>query len=413
MIAIEAFGASARSAEREHPDWLSAYVRYADSEAPLAFTFWTGVFTLAAILQRKVWIDMEPRFTWYPNFYILMVAPSAVATKSSTIGMGADLIQGIDGVSFGPSIGTWQGLLPRIAEARTILEYPQGVYTPTCCLSIYVREFGTFLDPNDRMQTDVLSDLWDGNRLDKATASQGNVLIEHGWLNILGGTTPAWVQQNVPEYLASGGLFSRIIFLYAKHKSKLMAYPDEHPPAEGFRALRDSLRRDLERIYEYKGPFTITPDARRWGNAWYKQHWTQRPPGAMNEERYQGYLGRRFCLLHKASMVLSASRRSDLIIDEKELTDSDALLSSVEKHMQRVLGDIGATKEGVMNQHLLDLIKAYGTIKRTVLWRLMMTRIRRYDDFSEMLKGCEAAGLCRLEARPGDTDITITHLRDH
>ena len=69
---------------RNYSDWLKAYMEYAGyGEAPKYMHFWTGVSVIAGALRRKVWID-EIYFKWYPNFYIIFVAPPGVVSKSTT-----------------------------------------------------------------------------------------------------------------------------------------------------------------------------------------------------------------------------------------------------------------------------------------------------------------------------------------
>jgi hypothetical protein len=63
---------------RKLKDWLSAYVDYASySEAPKRMHFWCGVAAIAGALRRRTWIDMS-YFRWYPNFYIIIVAPPGI-----------------------------------------------------------------------------------------------------------------------------------------------------------------------------------------------------------------------------------------------------------------------------------------------------------------------------------------------
>ena len=69
---------------RNFPNWLTAYATYtADSESPREFHLWTGIWTLAGALRRRVWIDMR-KFQWTPNFYIVLVGPPGIVNKSTT-----------------------------------------------------------------------------------------------------------------------------------------------------------------------------------------------------------------------------------------------------------------------------------------------------------------------------------------
>ena len=76
---------------RNYDDWLKAYLRYAEStEAPMHMHFWSGVSAVAGALRRRVWID-QAYFKWYPNFYIVLVAPPGIVSKSTTVGIAMNL----------------------------------------------------------------------------------------------------------------------------------------------------------------------------------------------------------------------------------------------------------------------------------------------------------------------------------
>ena len=65
--------------------WLKTYVAHMRfNEAPSSFHFWVGVGTIAGALRRKVWTD-HLTYQYTPNFYIILVAPPGVATKSTAI----------------------------------------------------------------------------------------------------------------------------------------------------------------------------------------------------------------------------------------------------------------------------------------------------------------------------------------
>jgi len=78
--------------------------------------FWTGVSTLAGALRRKVWVDMG-YFKWFPNFYIILVAPPGIVSKSTTAGIGMSLLRQVPDIQFGPDVITWQALVQSFAES--------------------------------------------------------------------------------------------------------------------------------------------------------------------------------------------------------------------------------------------------------------------------------------------------------
>src|SRR3989304_116541 len=96
---------------RRCDDWLKAFVDYASyGEAPLKFLFWTGISTIAGALRRRVWIDQK-FFQWVPNFYIVLVAPPGIVSKSTTANVGMNLLRKLEEIKFGPDVITWQQLI--------------------------------------------------------------------------------------------------------------------------------------------------------------------------------------------------------------------------------------------------------------------------------------------------------------
>src|SRR5574338_1341831 len=102
---------------RKFPDWLTAFCNYASfGEAPRRMYFWTGVSVVAGALRRRVWID-QAYFSWYPNFYVILVAPPGIVSKSTTADVGMSLLRQVSDVKFGPSVVTWQALVQSFAQS--------------------------------------------------------------------------------------------------------------------------------------------------------------------------------------------------------------------------------------------------------------------------------------------------------
>jgi hypothetical protein len=207
------------SQKRFCDDWLKSFIDFAapGTEAPYNALFWTGVSTIAGALRRRVWIDMR-HFQWLPNFYIIIVAPPGVITKSTAINIGMNLLRQVPGIRFGPDVVTWQALVESLANsAESVIDHNSGEFHTMACLTIASDEFGMLLNPQDREMIDVLVHLWDGKKgvFKKVTKTSGCDDVQNPWVNIIACTTPAWISGNFPEYLIGGGFTSRCVFVYA------------------------------------------------------------------------------------------------------------------------------------------------------------------------------------------------------
>lgn len=397
---------------RHFSNWVKAYVAFTtDSEAPDDFHFWTGVAIVAGALRRRVWIDMR-KFQWTPNFYIILVGPPGIATKSTSIRTGIRLLEQVDGIHFGPPSITWQKLAESLANSvehmKMTMPNGQDELFPMSCLTISVSELGTFLKIEDTALVDVLVDLWDGqlSTWGHSTKTSGSVEIKNPWLNIIGCTTPTWLKANFPEHLIGGGLTSRIVFVYGEKKRKLVAYPDEMMPDADYIALEKKLVEDLKKIAMMQGPMLLTPKARDWGHDWYTRHWTGPRPTHMASDRYGGYLSRKQTHIHKLALVLSAARSNDRRITEVDLHEASLLLESVEPHMIKVFESIGVVDEARRIGEIEKFVSAHGWLSSDQIWRFVMN-IMSQKDFEESLKSAVRGGLLKVELRNGQRGVRL------
>lgn len=358
---------------RNYENWIQGYVEYTSHlEAPTAFHVWTAIGTIAGALRGKVHIDMG-YFRWKPNFFIIFVAPPGVVSKSTTAGVGMGLLRLIEGVDFGPESITWQALTEAFAEAEKPI--PE-LGTSSSSLTVVASELGTFLDPKNRELVDVLNDLWDGRSASwkRRTKGEGITEIKNPWLNLMGCTTPSWVQENFPQYAIGGGFTSRTVFVYAEQKRKFSAYPKKEMDAEGefYNIARTKLVTDLRDISKITGEYRLTPEALAWGESWYEQHWTQESPD-VDREVHGGYIARKQTHLHKTAMVLAAARHSERNISADNLVEAERIVTALEKDFRKVFSAMSANKDVHAQQVVLNALTRVKRMDKRSLYRAIMT----------------------------------------
>lgn len=390
--------------KRIHQDWLNAFCQYASwSEAPRHMHFWTGVCTIAGALQRKVWID-QAYFRWYPSFYVIMVAPPGIVSKSTTAGIGMDLLRQVPGIHFGPSIVTMQALVAKFAEITEAFEY-NGEMHPQSALILESSEFGNLLDPRDKDMVDLLVSLWDckkGN-FDKATKHSGSDSVENPWISLIACTTPSWIAGNFPEYMIGGGFTSRCIFVYADKKAKKVAYPYLEVP-ENHKEMEEKLVADLVAISKLTGEFSLTPEAIQWGKQWYDELWEKRPAN-LDDDRFGGYIARKQTHLHKLAMVMSASESGRLEIRPDHLSVANEMLIDLEPDMAMVFSKIGKTDASVYMDRAVDFVRKSRIVAYDAFYRHVHSYFPSMRDFEDMLAGCIRAGFLQTVTKDGVTYI--------
>lgn len=399
---------------RNFPDWLSAFIDYAShGEAPKEMYFWTGVSTLAGALRRRVWID-QAYFSWYPNFYVILVAPPGIVSKSTTANVGMNLLRQVPGIHFGPDVVTSQALITAFAESTEAFQYNEEWY-PMSALTLVSSEFGNLLNPGDKQMVDLMVELWDGNRqLEKKTKMSGNDMIQAPWINLLACTTPSWIADNFPEYMIGGGLVSRMIFVYAEKKAKYVAYPGLRVP-KGHKELERKLVQDLEHIsVNLCGPFTLLKETVEWGEAWYQHHYQNRPAG-LDDDRFGGYIARKQTHIHKLAMVLSASRADDRQIAVVDLATANEMVTALESNMPMVFKRIGLSETSVQTERFLTYVRKQGKVPYDEAYRFIHAHFPGAKDFEDMVLGCIKSGqleLRQLGAKMYLIDLSANQVRE-
>lgn len=372
-------------------DWLAAFQQYSSyGEASQRLMWWVGVSTIASVLQRKVWLDMGD-WEWSPNFYILVIGEQGVVRKSTSIDVGLNLAKQVPGVKMGPSSASWQAFIDKLEEANVRFPLPDGEMFEMCCLTLGVSEFGTFFKPEDREQTDVLTDLWDGKRgsWTKATRTVASNNLVNPWINMIAGTTPAWMARNMSADELGGGLVSRIIFLREDMPTIDIPYPKLHmPPYRQF--MRETLLNRLCEIGNMMGEFSMSGSALEWGCDWYTRERDELRKGGL-QGLEAGFRARKQVHLHKLAMILAASE-GHMSIGAEHLIEADSRLQDIEADAHRALNVVKQTEVTGDAMQLVGLVRPRGQIKKRELFRLMITEGMSWDRFQTALENAVRAG---------------------
>jgi len=384
---------------RHYKNWLSAFIDYASyGEAPKHMYFWTGVSTIAGVLRRKCWID-QAYFKWYPNFYIVLVAPPGIVSKSTTAGIGMELLRQVPGVKFGPEIVTWQALASAFTNSAETFEY-QGLHHTMSPLTIESSEFGNLLNPQDKEMVDILVTLWDGKGIRKETKHSGNDDIINPWINLIACTTPSWIAGNFPEYMIGGGLTSRMVFVYADEKQKYVAYPKNHVPKD-LKERAAKLVEDLEQIsMNCVGEYQLSPSATKWGEAWYTRHYAEKPKH-LDDERFGGYLARKQTHMHKLAMILAASESDVMVLEKDHLELAYTMVTDLERDMAQVFEKIGKSDESFYADRIVAYVRKCGPLAYQDVYRYVYSQFPSLGDFESVFAGCIKAGFLALTSEKG------------
>jgi hypothetical protein len=249
-----------------NPDWIAAfYTLLEEQHAPPLFAKWAGVYAIGAAVQRKVWLSSRGQRV-YPNFYIALVGPSGTG-KGVTLAPLAHILAELPQQHIAPASITSAGLVDELKDADVSLISRTGKAYQYNALTIISRELGVFLPAYDLEMLSRLTDLYDGHGYAERRRGAGKRLeIPNAHLSLIGGTTPAYLANTLPEGSWGEGFMSRMVLAYSGQLERREIVEEL---AEENTTLYDALVDDLILIGEREGQINWDKEALAAFNKWY------------------------------------------------------------------------------------------------------------------------------------------------
>lgn len=336
--------------ERHVPDWIDGFMDYTEnSEPPSSFKLWTAISVISAALQRKCRLEWGS-LTFFPNMYVVLVAPSGKARKGTAMGFGSDFLEDINVKLAAESI-TREALIGELKNATDNVQIEPGVLEFHSSLTIFAPELTVFLGYNNHALMSDLTDWYDcRSRWVYRTKHMGTDEINGVFVSLFGATTPELVRTTLPLDAIGGGLTSRMIFIYENKKGKVV--PDPFQTDEELR-LKQRLKVDLERIHTLKGIFKVTKGFVEKWTEWYIAQ-EDHPP--FTDHRFSGYIERRPNHVMKLCMIVNASRTDQMIVTKQDLERAIAILEFTEKKMVHTFSGVGKAQNADITTRVMQEI---------------------------------------------------------
>jgi len=381
---------------RQTKDWITSYLTYTEnSEPPKLFHEWVAISCIAAVLQRKCYLRWGPMI-FYPNMYVVLVAPSGKARKGTAMTVGAELLQEI-GIKMASEAITREALIRELAESERFYNEPDGTPVSHASLTIYSQELTVFLGYNNLQLISDITDWYDCRQhWTYRTKHMGTDEIIGVWVNLIGATTPELIRNALPADAIGGGLASRIIFVFEEDKGKIVPAPFLSPQLVG---LRKDLLYDLEDIYTQTGMCMVTKEFVGEWSKWYIDA-EGNPP--FDDHNFSGYISRRPNHIMKLSMILAASEdcrskpdangETSLLITDQILFRAIDLLERTEIKMRSTFMGYGRAEESEVLSRMMSFIAKKQQVQKSHLLRQFYAdigTITKLDDMINILKGME------------------------
>ena len=337
------------SGQRRCISWIESFLEYTeDQEAPAIWRQWTGIATLAAALQRKVWVRTT-KGDLLPNLYTMLVGTPGTG-KSVTIAAAEVLLRDVTGVHVAPTSMTMASMVDCLAEAKCSLVRP-GQVPPLVefnSLTILADELAALIHQYDHEFMAGLTKIYDGGLYAQYRRGKDlRIKIEFPQINLLAGTTPYNLSTFMPEGAWEQGFASRIIMVYSGER-RLSDIFDTDRTNLADSPLYNDLLHDLQSIHATYGPLTMTDPAKAAFRKWREDGEKPTP----KHPKLTHYCSRRFSHLIKLCMIASVSRGTDMTITMADLDLAKNWLLGAELSMPDIFtsgitgGDSKAMDEG-------------------------------------------------------------------
>lgn len=386
-------------ANRELGNWLEAFLDYAKpiSETPTELLYWSGVSAIAGALQRKVWID-QARYQLYPNFYIVFVADPGVIQKSTTINSAIRLLKKVPTVTIAPDATTWEGFIKFMEEKHqsddVLTDDLTKEQTKSSAVTISASELSTFLDPKNMPMMSALTKLWDCEDIFvKLTKFSGTEELEKPCVNLIGGTTPAWIRESFDRWSREGGFVSRTIFLYGSEKRQLIAFPKTKQPKD-HEAKEARLIADLNAISSLKGEYRLHVKMIELGEEWYREHDRKvKSPGYVESS---GFKDRKQAHILKLCMVIAASLGESLVILPEHWLEAVERINLAEQDFPLAFSSIDDRTELRPYNEFLKVMRKEKKVERQSLYARYTNRFM-LREMKGAIEAMREAGLISLD----------------
>lgn len=293
---------------RRLPCWIDGFFNYTSGHSsPDLFRRWVAIAAVAGALERKVWVQTLGS-KLYPNLYTVLVGPPGVG-KTTVLSEVSRLWRELPDHYVAPSSVTKASLIDCLEDAKRKIIRP-GLVPPFVefnSLLVASGELGVLIPAYENDFMNVLTDIYDGHPYaERRRTKDLRVNIQYPQLNLLGATTPSYLNAFMPEGAWDQGFISRTLLIYSGERVIRPLFGDQSRDEAAFKDLIN----DLKLIGSLYGEITFSQEAANAISAW---HMAGGPP-VPEHPKLAHYLTRRTAHLLKLCMVACVSDGGGLVI---------------------------------------------------------------------------------------------------
>jgi len=390
--------------------WLS----YTDNlVSPDSYLEWSWLYTVAASLQRRVWIGQYPQ-QLFPNMYVILVGSPGIGKglclkevsallkhwkysdkmenpeylafmNSNGKAEAADTLKGIEQSRKDNEQQSWAkkatiippALIPVAADATT---YEALVHSMANCydiimtrrwdeegkkfiarpdghasLAFVLQELSSLMRKRTEDVVNFLLGLYDcPPDYGYMTKTQGEDRIRKGCINMLAGTTPSFMSSTFDDRLTDEGFNSRTFYVYAARNRKNQVRIANRSASQI--SFRQDLLNHIRRLTSLHGEIAVDDTVWSKLQTWWDAYENDKTKRANHSLKLTAYYARKNIHVLKLAIAKHFSESVDMIITWEEIEWAINFLDKEEKMMHLGLSLEGRTDESKMSRKVLEFL---------------------------------------------------------
>jgi hypothetical protein len=351
--------------ERKLESWIGGFLEYSDGlPTTHSFRIWAAVSAISSALGRRCHTRITKR-DQFANLYVLLVGPPG-SGKTTSIFTARNLLRKVPTIALTPTrLGSPQALYDCLEDssADSYICGDTGIPVQDHTLTAFIDEFSVFVRRGDLDFMADLADLYDcPDPFEYKVRHSRSNFAERSCFIMLGGCTTRHIRETFTEDALEGGFPARVIMVYCDEKFQEELFnEEEHDWNE---ELRKALVDDLATIRGMRGLFVWEEEAKKFFQGWVSEGMRPYP----RDPKLIHYLNRRVAHITKLSMIISASRRDDMLVKLEDVIGAQKILLDAEAQMHNAIQFVGQNKYFPAQEAALAFIlREYERTKRPVL----------------------------------------------
>lgn len=318
-----------------------------EAESPQQFFYWAGLSCISAVLKNNVYLD---RFLYklYPNIYVLLI--SGVGTrKGIPINLAKRLVKIANNTRVIAGRSSIQGVIKKLSTAYSL---PDGNLIKDATGFLVASEFADFIIQDPQALT-ILTDLYDGHYHEgefENTLKSGVEILKNVCLTMVGASNEVYFKDSVPMNAIGGGFISRTAIVVSDELAGINSLTDR--PTDLIPDLE--LAEHLKAVGQLKGEFKYSDKAKKEYDKWYLEFRT----ATRKRVDPTGTLQRVHDMVLKVAMLISCSRKLDMIIEDKDIHEALDVCVNTVVGVRKITMGIGRSIVGPQTSLLIkELMK--------------------------------------------------------